>query len=81
MQEKNNQAFAFAAEFDPSASSFMSAYESHITLALTAIITQMAVLLFGSVFGLPIIDILISMIYGVIILVIVREKIKPVSRT
>ena len=81
MQDQNCQTFAFTAEFKPSAFSFMSAFDAHVTESLTAIIILMAVLLFGSVFGLPIIDILISMIYGVIILVIVRERIKPVSRT
>ena len=74
MQHQNYQAFAFAAESERSASSFMSAYDAYITQALTAIITLMAVLLFGSVFGLPVIAILISMIFGAIILVTVRGK-------
>ncbi len=48
---------------------------------LTAIITLMAVVLFGSVSGVLAINILIVIILGVIIHVIVRENAKPVSRT
>ncbi len=81
MQKKNYQAFAFAAGTESSASSFVCAFDAYRTKALTAIITLMAVLLFGSVFGLPVITILISMIFGVIIPVIVRKKVKPAGRT
>ena len=74
MQKNNYRTFKFSAEDGCSDSYFMSAYDTHTTQALTAIITLMAVLLHSSVFSSPVIDILISMTLGVIILVIVRGK-------
>ena len=67
-----------AAEKNDSASCFMSAASVTIMKTLAAISIMMAVLLFCS---LSLLDILISIILGVIVLVIVRGETKPVSRT
>ena len=48
---------------------------------MTAIITMMAVVLSAAVHPLIVPDVLISIIIGAIILVIVRGKAEPVSRT
>lgn len=79
MQYNSNRDFAFAAGNDKSASCAMSA-DSYIK-PLTAIINLMAVVLLICVHCIiPSLEILISIILGVIIL-IVRGKTKPVSRT
>ena len=80
---RNNDFYqdAAAAEYKGSASCAMSAADFQTIKTITAIVIMMAVLLFSSVCHVLPIDILISIILLGIILVIVRGKDKPVSRT
>ena len=80
MQSYFNAQSAFTAEENNSAYCGMPAAFSHASEILTAIISMMAVVLFLSVFGHLALAVLISIILGVIIL-IVRGKKQPVSRT
>ncbi len=80
MQNYSGAQFAYEAENNNSASCGMSAAPLYIPEVLTAIITMMAVVLYLSVVGHLASVILISIICGVIIL-IVRGKYQPVSRT
>ncbi len=81
MQNQMNKSFAYAAESCDPASCNTSASDAYFAKTLTAIITMMAVVLFAAVRHIIALDILISIITGVIILVIVRGEAKPVSRT
>ncbi len=77
-----SKSFKTSAEFTDSASSYAhAASDAYFAKTLTAIIAMMAVVLFAAVRDLVILDVLISIIIGGIILVIVREKAEPVSRT
>ena len=80
---QNPMAFSFACtaeSYDP-ASYNMSAFDAYSAKTLTAIITMMAVVLFAVARHLIVPDVIISIIIGAIILVIVRKKAEPVSRT
>ena len=82
MQDQMNKSFAASADFTGTASSCASAAsDAYFAKTLTAIIAMMAVVLFAAVRHVPALDILISIITGAIILVIVRGKAEPVSRT
>ena len=82
MQHPMKKAFAASAEFTNSDSSCASAAsDAYFAKTLTAIITMMAVVLFAVVRHLIVPDVLISIIIGAVILVIVRKKAEPVSRT
>ena len=81
MQSQMKNSFAYAAESCDPASYYMSDFDVYSAKTLTAIITMMAVIMFASVFPLLVLDIFISIISGIIILVTVRGKDKPVSRT
>lgn len=59
----------------------MSAFDAYSAKTMTAIITMMAVVLYAVVLHLIVPDVIISIIIGAIILVIVRKKAEPVSRT
>ena len=80
MQSYSNAQFAYAADGSNSASCGMPAAFTYLSGILTAIISMMAVVLYLSVFGHLALTVLISIISGVIIL-IVRGKNQPVSRT
>ena len=80
MQNFSNAKFAFAAEGSNSVSCGMPAAFTHVFGNLTAIISMMAVVLYLSVFSHLALTVIISIILGVIIL-IVRGKNQPVSRT
>ena len=73
--------YAYAAESCDPASDNMSASCAYSAKTMTAIITMMAVVLFAVARHLIVPDVLISIIIGAIILVIVRGKAEPVSRT
>ena len=82
MQHPMEKSFAASAEFTNSDSSCASAAsDAYIAKTLTAIIAMMAVVLFAVIRHLVILDILITIIIGAVILVIVRGKAEPVSRT
>ena len=78
MENFSNQQYSWEAE-NNAASCAMSA-DTPTTDFCAAIISLMAVIFIGSVCDPLVIDILISIIPGIIILM-VRGKIKPVSRT
>lgn len=63
-----------AAEDKRSASYNASASDAYLAKTMTAIIAMMAVVLFGVIRHLIILDVLISIISGLAILVIVRGK-------
>ena len=81
MQNLKAFSFACAAESNDPASYNMSASDAYFAKTLTAIITMMAVVLYAVVLHLIVPDVIISIIIGAIILVIVRKKAEPVSRT
>lgn len=81
MQNLKAFSFASAAESNDPASYNMSASDAYSAKTLTAIMTMMAVVLFAAVRRLIVPDVIIAIIIGAIILVIVREKAEPVSRT
>lgn len=79
MRKSSNQHFAWTAENNASASCSMSA--DALTMDFpAAIISMMAVIFIIAVCNHLALNVIISIILGVIIL-IVRGKIKPVSRT
>ena len=82
MQHPMEKSFAASAEFTNSDSSCASAAsDAYFAKTLTAIIAMMAVVLFAVIRHLVILDILITIMIGAVILVIVRGKAEPVSRT
>ena len=81
MQNQKAFSFAYAAESSDPASYNMSASDAYSAKTLTAIMTMMAVVLFTVIRHLIVPDVIIAIIIGAIILVIVREKAEPVSRT
>ena len=81
MQNPKAFSFACAAESNDPASYNMSASDAYSAKTMTASITMMAVVLFAVVRHLIVPDVLISIIIGAVILVIVRKKAEPVSRT
>ena len=82
MQHPMEKSFAASAEFTNSDSSCASAAsDAYFAKTLTAIIAMMAVVLFAVVHRLIVPDVIIAIIIGAIILVIVRGKAEPVSRT
>lgn len=80
MQEYYKAQFSNAAENSNSAFCAMPADCVYFRKILTAIISMMAVVLYLSVFGHLALAVIISIIFGVIIL-IVRGSNQPVSRT
>ena len=81
MQNLKAFSFACAAESSDPASYNMSAFDAYSAKTMTAIITMMAVVLYTVIRHLIVPDVIISIIIGAIILVIVRKKAEPVSRT
>ena len=74
MQYQMKKSNFCAAEDMCSASYNASASDAYTAKTLTAIIAMMAVVLFGVIRHLIIMDVLISIISGLAILVIVRER-------
>ena len=75
MQNPMECAFTYAAESNNSASWNMSAaFDAYFAKILTAIMIMMAVVLFAAVDHLPVLDILITGILGVILIIVRGEE-------